>query len=124
MALVIFIDLEPEELGSHQLRVWLSKLGQTEPVGIKQGDQYAPVELRARFDVAGDALTDKLPPRVSIPIPIAPFLPLDVGDIYEWRVEVDGKNDATWRAPLYVRGPDSPASEDDRGVRVGMMFDA
>jgi Family of unknown function (DUF6941) len=115
MALVVLIDLDQDEYGRHEFRVWLSPRGEDAAVKVKGADGDAALEFGGAFEVqAPDEVVEDVPARVNLALNVAPSLPVSPGRVYEWRAEIDGVRNEAWSVPFYVRP--EPSNAPDAGT--------
>jgi hypothetical protein len=103
-AVIVLIELEPNELGSHRLSIKLFDQG-GKPVIVQDavgGGQELGFAGEFTAEVSADA-PEGWPGRVAIAVNVAPGIPLLPGQRYEWRVAVDEKHDPSWVAEFLTR---------------------
>ncbi len=101
---VIVLVTAPENQSEEPFEVRLQLTKSTgEPVVIGDPDAAQPVELRVMAHVSPSTRRPVgLPSGANLIVEMAPGLFLESG-IYEWVVSIDGKSQASWRRPFYVR---------------------
>ena len=118
MAIVVIIDLEPEEAAKeHSIVLRLVRAATSEAVTVGPNPEASrPLAFGGTFKAGPDHDTPSdLPTRATIPVMIGAGLPLEPG-LYRWDVDVDEHHEPEWSETFFVR----PASdhEDPRGGAV------
>ncbi len=78
------------------------------PTGEQQPLRAQQLVQAQRPQIPGVALPSNLPGQGSVVMALLAGLPLAPGQLYTWRVEVDGNTHPQWEASFYVVGPPPP----------------
>jgi hypothetical protein len=63
-----------------------------------------PLVIEAEFEVGRPAgLPEGMAIDQSFTVVLGPGLPLDAGEVYEWRLDIDGQHEEGWSARFFVR---------------------
>ena len=67
-------------------------------------DEVEPLIVEGEFEVGRPAgIPEGMAIEQSFTVGLPPGLPLMPGEVYEWRLEVDGRHDESWSAKFFVR---------------------
>ena len=111
MALVLIIDLEPDETSKeHSIVLRLVRAPTSEPVTIRlDGETSPPLTVAGKFRTGpSENVPSDLPARATVGVMVGPGLPLEPG-LYRWEVDVDDRHEPGWSETFFVR----PAADDE-----------
>jgi hypothetical protein len=105
-ALLLIVDLEPEEAGrdhSIQLRLLNDTTAEPVPAGVSATGDPEPLLFGGVFSAGrAEDMPPELPTRTLLGITVGGGLALAPG-LYRWEVEVDGHHEPDWSERFFVR---------------------
>ncbi|MGH3802179.1 MAG: DUF6941 family protein [Pseudonocardiaceae bacterium] len=106
MAVVVMVKVGWNETNQkHRLTLNLLTADGHHAVNVLTPLGMQPLQLEGEFEVGRPAgLPEGSTIDHALAVNVNPGLPLTPGR-YEWRLKIDNKEDATWRAAFVVRGP-------------------